>query len=435
MLVEFKVGNYRSFRDEQTLSLVASSDKHLLKNTTVKRKLRLLKGAAIYGPNASGKSNLIRAADTMREMVLKSANYAPGQELPIQPFVLDKSTREQPSLFEMTFFENNVRYQYGFEASATRIVSEWLLAYPKGYAQTWFERTPKGKRKGSNWKFGSHLAGDKHDLARKTRENALFLSVAAQWNHRQLSPVQSWFESKLFVKLATRDWGATTERILHSLGTDPVAKPLAEKIVDILRWADLGISDLKVEKTKYDAEKVKRYLSLFPAGLREEVATLMAGALGQSYDVRVMHRSKAPEDRVALKMDDESEGTRRFFEMIGPWLWAIVENQTLFVDEIESSLHAMLTRFLVQFLLESEARGDSPQLIFATHDTTLLDPELFRRDQIWFTEKDENGATKLYSMWDYKECKPRKGEAMQKGYLAGRYGAIPVIEAFDLKQK
>ena len=173
MLVEFRVKNFRSFRDEQVLSLVASRDTQLRKNCVEQGKLHLLKAVGIYGPNASGKSNFIKALGVMKAIVLDSADYQPGRKLPVQPFLFDGKSQKKPSTFEVTFYHEKVRYQYGFSATSERIHGEWLYTYPKGRAQTWYERTLNKE----DWKFGSFLKGEREKLKDKTRDNVLFLRV------------------------------------------------------------------------------------------------------------------------------------------------------------------------------------------------------------------------------------------------------------------
>lgn len=193
MLVEFRVKNFRSFRDEQVLTLVAGHDTTLPGNCATEGKLQLLKAAGIYGPNASGKSNLVKAIKVMQDLVLNSADFKPGSKLPVTPFLLDEELEGKPSSFEVTFFYEDIRYQYGFTVTNERVHEEWLLAYPKGKAQRWYERT---LNKG-DWKFSSFLKGEKAKISDKTRDNALFLSVAAQWNNEQLIHVYKWFKNKL----------------------------------------------------------------------------------------------------------------------------------------------------------------------------------------------------------------------------------------------
>ncbi|MFH1716657.1 MAG: ATP-binding protein [Planctomycetota bacterium] len=421
MLVEFKVANYRSFREEQTLRLVTSSDTQLAENCAEQGKLRLLKTVGIYGPNASGKSSFIKAADVMRDMVLLSADYQPGKKLPVQPFLFDRESQKKPSTFEMTFYHDGVRYQYGFSATSERIHDEWLLAYPKGRAQIWYER----KANGDNWKFGSFLKGEREKLKDKTRDNVLFLSAAAQWNNEQLTIVYDWFRKKLRVMPAGTTWApVTAEMLLMAEDDEKIKEDLYGFVESCLQDADLGIHGLKVNKAKTTEPK---FLAEMPESLRDTLSVYFRER--KQIKVEMLHKDVETGKEVLLPMEEESDGTRRFFELSGPWLEAVATGMTVFIDELEASLHPLLTRELIRFFQNPAHEETGAQLIFATHDTTLLDPELFRRDQIWFTEKDEHGGTRLYSMLDYK---PRKGEAMQRGYLSGRYGAIPIIEAFKL---
>ena len=420
MLVEFRVRNFRSFRDEQTLSLVASNDTTLETNCSTKAELRLLKAAGVYGPNASGKSNLIKAIRVMQELVLNSAEFKPGSKLPITPFLLDDESGGRPSFFEVTFFHNDTRYQYGFTATSERIYEEWLLAYPKGQPQRWYERTPSK----TDWKFGTFLKGEKKKLKDKTRDNALFLSVAAQWNNEQLTRIYEWFKDKLHIVPPRESFAPVTAEMLLDSGKE---EWLYEFVTESLKDADFGISGVKVEKL--DVNNVKFPMEM-PRNAHEKFSELLEK--NPPLKVEMLHRNSKTGKGVYLPLKDESDGTQRFFQLLGPWLETALFGYTVLIDELESSLHPLLTRELIKFIQRSEAKTGAPQLVFATHDTTLLDPELFRRDQIWFTEKDKDAGTQLYSMSDYKERKPRKGEAMQRGYLAGRYGAIPILQAFDI---
>ena len=428
MLVEFKVANYRSFREEQTLSLVASKDTELGDNCVDQGKLRLLKAVGIYGPNASGKSNLIKALSTMRDIIEKPGK--PGERLPVAPFRLHDKYIDEPSSFEVTFIHEESRYQYGFTATTERIHDEWLYAYPKGrsrdIAQTWFERKFDRKTEETEWNFGSYLKGEREKLKDRTMNNVLFLSAGAQWNNKQLTTVHEWFSEKLLIILPSeRPTVTTLDMVMDAQEDEKLKERLYAYLGGIMRSADFGIHGINVKKWEIGPEKVG-----FPAfadmirksGLRKRKS-------GVSIEVKLIHRAEPGGKEVYFASQEESNGTKRFFELVGPWLLAGAEGRALLVDELEASLHPHLVRELLRLFQNPENLGAEAQLIFTTHDTTLLDPELFRRDQIWFTEKDEHGGTKLYSMLDYK---PRKGEAMQRGYLTGRYGALPIIKSFEL---
>ncbi len=434
MLIEFRVKNFRSFQDEQVLSLVANGDKKTLTgNCTTIGKLRLLKSAGIYGANASGKSNFIKAIYIMRNLVEKSANFEPDRNLPVKPFLLNGKSEKEPSVFEVTFFHNGIKYQYGFATTRKRIQKEWLLAYPKGVGQAWYERTFNEKEGKDDWKYSSFLKGDKAKLASKTRENVLFLSVGAQWNNEQLTTVYNWFKENLRVAPPREYCRPITAQMWIDLEKEKeFEKKFRKFVMDALRNADLDIGDVNVKEVKVDADKADKeieWLKNLPTEVREE---LFADMKKRRFKVEIAHRNIETDKNIYLSLEEESDGTQRFFQLLGPWFETVTLGYTVFIDELEAHLHPLITRELIKFIQNPEYNRKGAQLIFATHDLTLLDPELFRRDQIWFTEKDKNGSTQLYSMSDYKERRPRKGEAMQKGYLAGRYGAIPILEAFKI---
>jgi len=428
MLVEFKVANYRSFSEEQTLSLVASKDTQLSDNCVDQGKLRLLKAVGIYGPNASGKSNLIKALSTMRDIIEKPGK--PGERLPVAPFKLHDKYRNEPSSFEVTFIHEESRYQYGFTATTERIHDEWLYAYPKGrsrdIAQTWFERKFDRKTEETEWSFGSYLKGEREKLKDRTINNILFLSAGAQWNNKQLTTVHEWFSDKLLIILPSeRPTVTTLDMVMDAQEDEKLKERLYAYLGGIMRSADFGIHGINVKKLEIDPEKVG--FPLFADMIRK--SGLRKRKSGVSIEVKLIHRAEPGGKEVCFASQEESNGTRRFFELVGPWLLAGAEGRALLVDELEASLHPHLVRELLKLFQNPRLPSEGAQLIFTTHDTSLLDPELFRRDQIWFTEKDEHGGTRLYSMLDYK---PRKGEAMQKGYLSGRYGALPIIKSFEL---
>lgn len=431
MLIELRIKNFRSFRDEQVLSLVASSDKTLEENCTAVGKLRLLKAIGIYGANASGKSNLIKAIDIMQKLVLNSADFKPGANLRIRPFLLNGKSQREPTLFEVTFVHNRIRYQYGFTATTKRFEEEWLIAYPKEVAQTWYERSYNQQRAEYEWKYSTFLKGEKAKLADKTRENALFLSVGAQWNNEQLTTVYEWFKDKLHIAPPRQNFSPVTAKMLLDVEKQEDAKEeLYDFVTEALQNADLGIEGVDVQQLKFDRDKIK-----FPEVIPPEIQEKMLKRLEKEPPLKIemIHRNVDTGEDVRLPLQEESDGTQRFFQLLGPCMETVVYGFTVFIDELEVSLHPLLTRELIKFIQDPGNNQSGAQLIFATHDTNLLDPDLLRRDQVWFTEKDECGATNLYSMSDYKERRPRKGEAMQKGYLAGRYGAIPMLKAFGVK--
>ncbi len=416
MLVEFRVANFRSFRNEQTLSLVASNDDSLPENCIDTERFKLLRTAAVYGPNASGKSNLIKAMGFMRDTVVGSAQPNPSTTFPLSSFVLDAHSSSRPSVFEVTIILDGARYQYGFAISPDRVQEEWLFVSPMNKARMWFQRGLDEATGESTWHWGPSFRGEKHRLANLTRPDSRFLSVAAQWNHQPLAPVQKWFDESLRTLPASATMSPITVRALITPEVDSDHREGFKTIVvSLLKQADLGIADVNVQ---------------YPQPERTEIPDSNYAGF-ESSAVTVLHHNQATGRDVPFDLVEESDGTQRLFELIGPRDEALRFGYVVSVDEIEESLHPLLTRELIRLFQSPRNNRNNAQLVFATHDTTLLDPELLRRDQIWFTEKDQIGATTLRPLSDYR--KARKGEAMQKGYLAGRYGAIPVLKAFGVQ--
>ena len=414
MLVEFRVKNFRSFQEEQVLSMVASADRSLPENTIPSPALgkrKLLRSAVIYGPNAAGKSNLLKAVRFASNFILSSTDRRPDAHISVQPFRLDRSSREAPSEFEFTFIHEGVRYQYGFSLDQQRVHEEWLFAYPKKYPQKWVERSPASS--GSEWYFGSQLKGEKMKLVPLTRHNVLFLSVAANFAHQQLSKVYNWFSQHLWVV----DADDSSDFLVQLTAQQVMANELNHtRVKDFLRLADLGIIDFSLEERSSEGEWGRE--------LPEELRPLLLTS--KQYDIHLHHRAKNMLERgIPLTLADESNGTRRLFALGAPWLKALRAGISLFVDELDSSIHSILVRELVGMFHDPKLSTQNAQLIFNTQDVSLLDLSLFRRDQIWLVEKDKTGASELYPLLDFS---PRKDESLENGYLRGRYGAIPFID-------
>lgn len=416
MLIEFNAANFRSLRNRQTFSLTKAKGGELIETNTFKaaafNEFDLLRSAAIYGPNAGGKSNFLRALQAMKKIVLESAtSLQRGDKLPVTPFHLSQATRHAPSEFEVIFIVNQIRYQYGFSASTDRIHEEWLLAYPKGRPQRWFGRAWNEQSQGYDWELGSNLSGEKQLWQKSTRENALFLSTAVQLNSEQLQPIYDWFSNTL--------------RMANIAGWSPsFSASLCEKsekaqVMDFLRAADLNIEDVVVETGPFDIKSL-------PDDMPAHVKTVLADKLKDKklVDIKTVHKSSEG-DKVTFDFEDESDGTQKLFAFAGPWIDSLANGYVLFIDELHDNLHPRLVRFLVQLFHSNETNPKNAQLVFTTHETSILNQEVFRRDQIWFCEKGEDQATTLYPLTDFS---PRKGrENLELAYLSGRYGALPYV--------
>lgn len=412
MLLEFRVRNYRSIRDEQVISLVASKDKKLadthLMATGIKALPHVVRSAVIYGPNASGKSTLLRAMDYMRAVVAESATVIQlGQTYNVQPFRLDAAWADQPTTFEISFMLNGVRHQYGFTMTAQRIMAEWLLVYRATKPQQWFSRSFDAETQTSNYEFSTHLTGPRKLWQETTRPNALFLSTAAQLNSELLGPVFRWLvEQPVFFGAGATPLPDFTTALLQ---TD--AGKLAVR--DFLASADISISEVQSVPRRGMHQKIH----FGPEGTKvtqEEREMIMP---------RFVHKTER--GSASFELHEESEGTQRLYALAAPVLDVLQHGRLLIVDELDSSLHTLLVRRLVRLFQQPESNPLGAQLLFTTHDTSLLDRTLFRRDQIWFTEKDRDQATRVYPLSDFS---PRETEAWEKGYLIGRYGAVPFFD-------
>ncbi len=422
MLVEFSVKNFLSFREPVRLSLVKGHGNELIHSNTIDHNVpgtpSLVRSAAIFGPNAAGKSNLIKAMQFMVWLVRKSASESQsGDFLPVVPFRLDERSAKNPSVFEMSFISENVRYQYGFAATRERITEEWLLAYPRGRPQRWIDRRFDDENERYIWGNTEKLVGKKHLWQNATRSNALFLSTAVQLNSQQLLPVFQWFSEKL-----------------HVLGVDQLRYGLPielfeqeetkDKVMEFLRAADVGIDDFEVELDKVDLGNLPSDIPhSFKRQLEEDLK-------GKSFaKVKIAHiddRNK----KVVFDLEDESDGTQKIFDLAVPWLDTLEHGYVLVVDELHDQLHPLILKFLIN-LFHVNDKGNA-QLIFTTHDTSVLESNTLRRDQIWFCEKKESQATELFPLTDFRPRK--KVENLEKKYLSGRYGALPYIGDIKVTQ-
>jgi hypothetical protein len=421
MLIEFSVTNFRSIAGTQTFSFVADESKQdgdkqvfVPSGSEYVAKLNLLKTAAVYGANAAGKSNVIKAMSVMKRVISQSAKSGQrGDELPVAPFKLDADLAKAPSEFEAVFIADGVRYQYGFSASASRIFEEWLFAYPKGRPQNWFNRAWDAESKTYQWSFGTGLLGEKQVWKNATRENALFLSTAVQLNSEQLKPVFDWFDDHL--------------RMIGVNGFPPVFSAEycfksggLHEVLNFLKQGDVGIDDLEVKADAFNPEALPEDM---PQALRDMLLNEMQGK--EVYEIQTMHRS-AQGDMIPFILDDESTGTQKLFAFAGPWLDTLKNGYVLFVDELHDNLHPKLVQYLVELFHDAKTNPRNAQLFFTTHETSILNQSVFRRDQVWFCEKDERSATQLFPLTDFSPRKNR--DNLEAAYLSGRYGAVPFIE-------
>ena len=410
MLLRFGVSNHLSIRDYQELSLAASSLKERqeeLINCAAAPNGSVLPTVVIYGANASGKSNLINAMETMIGMVLFSQTKGkPSGGVPRHPFRLDDNSPRSPSRFDIDFLIDGVRHHYGFETSDSAFETEWLYAFPKSHRQTLFERT------GDEFRFGRRLKGQNRIIASLTRPNSLFVSAAAQNGHEQLSKVFSYFRSIR----GDQNIAASEEEVSERLTGEEIDR----RVIDFLKKIDTGVIDYRLGESEFSEKDL---------GISRELFTLLAKHASEEppkwATIELAHRGRG-DAPFYLDMERESAGTRRLLIVLALAFHALDEGSPLFIDELNASLHTQAAEAVLKLFCSRETNPKGAQLIATTHDTNLLKSPLLRRDEVWFTEKDSEGATRLYPLTDIRT---RKGDNIEKGYLQGRYGGVPFIDS------
>ncbi len=421
VLLSISTENVRSFRDGMDFSLMATglAEERYVRPVTWREggsSIGVLAVAGVFGANGSGKSNLLKVMDDMRSHVLHSFRQGDLEgRIPRQPFVLDQESRTQPSRFEIDLVLEGVRHKYGFLIDDERVMEEWAYHYPKGRAALIFRRDDDEIEAGSIERQKTRAVQE------LIRSNALFLSTAASAKHAALLPLYQWFSRNLVLAEAdSRLWRqALTTQMLgderHHL-----------HVLALLQAADLGVTAArKREPDPVMQERLRRAVWILQ-GIEEEPES-DEGPAFEELGVELLHRGTGGEE-VPLQADDESLGTRVWFGLIGPVIQALESGSVFLADELDASLHPALVTELVRLFQDSETNPRRAQLVFNSHDPTLLGDSvgerLLGRDQIWFTEKKNDGSTSVYPLVDLE---PRKQEAIGKRYLEGRYGATPIL--------
>lgn len=414
MLIDFSVQNFRSIRERQTLSLVATKDKtyqdkHVVEtgNTAVPRALRAV---GLYGANGSGKTNLLRAFGYFHLLVKQSFAFMPDSGTGLIPFALQENPQSSVAEFEITVLIDQVRYQYGFRLDRQRIHEEWLIVYrsQRGPGQTWFERRFDPTTGKDTFQFSEKLTGAKKVWQESTRPNALFLSTAVQFNSEMLRSLYDWIANRpVFFNPMPMDAEYTISRL-----EEPTFR---RQVVDFLQSSAIPVSEILVETSRNTGPHIKLDATGKAETTMEEFVHKHA---------RFQHVTSQGE--AIFDLHDESLGTQRLFALTGPVLDILEKGRLLIVDEIESSLHPLLVRRLLELFHDPATNRSGAQLLFTSHSTLLFDQSLFRRDQIYLVEKDLAQATNLVPLSDFQV---RKDLVLEKAYLDGRFGAVPVFPA------
>lgn len=421
MIIDFTVTNFRSIQEEQSLSFVASNyDKSLSENLISPDlkggdlpKLRLLKGLAIYGANAAGKTNVLLALQSLKDLVLHSADSNEGDELEVEPFAFDGESSTKPTEFVLRFIVEKTRFHYILVLNHERVLFESLSAFPKKLEQVWFAREWNEETHEYIW-TPEKPTGFKRDSTRVslTRSNSLFLSNAVKLNDEQLKPIYLWFRNKLqFLRL-----NAEFPPLPPVFTAEYVCKNANKRaqITHMMRHADFGLLSVSANERKVQKDDIPSFV---PEEMKEQIMKT------PTFDIQFGHKGEEGKE-YSIQWEEESSGTQKLFSLAAPWLDSLENGYITSIDEIESSLHPAIVNELLKLWFSEDYNQNDAQIIFTTHNPLLLDPELIRRDQIWFAEKDDEGGTHLTSLLDYKA---RGTESLAKGYMEGRYGGIPFI--------
>ena len=415
MLVSFAVENWTCFRDRQELSMETAGrvPDEFAFDTGTARYPRLNRVAAIYGPNGSGKSRFVEALSFMRRFVVGSAKEAQaGEPIGVKPFRFDARTPGEPAEFEIAFIRDRVVYEYGFSADSERVREEWLhVRPPDGRLQRWLRRKFDPSSGRYEWSFGPSLRGSRETWRKATRPDALYVSTAVQLNSESLRPVVDWFRNLAIVGPGGLRHDFTSDELRRS-------PDLRSRILGFLRNADISVSDIRVREEEIDLDEV---IPLLPEAVRKEIRNSKT----LKVPIPEFGLPVAGADDIAyLPLEEQSDGTRRVYEFAGPWLKLIDQGRVMVVDELDRSLHPHLVRFLVGLINRAGGRREQrAQLVATVHDVTLLQDAL-DRNQVWFTEKDRDQSASLTALSDYR---PRRKESLLRGYLGGRYNAVPNV--------
>ncbi|GHE34995.1 MULTISPECIES: AAA family ATPase [Streptomyces] len=429
MLLRFRVTNHASIRDEQELSMIAGDDRPDRAQTAVPgTALHTVPVAAVYGPNASGKSNIIDALTWMKHAVLHSfGRWDPAGGVPRRPFRLRADAESHPSSYEIDFVVEGTRYEFGFTVDEERVREEWLFYFPEGKRRKLYVRD--GSRP-EDISFGRWLTGRRKTISELLRPNSLYLSVAAAQNHELLRTLHRWFKEGLRTA-SDHDFSQRldyTMKMLRRQIDERNPESSGDPLTDLLRFADLGVDGLRFEEP--DREVIEEHKRIV-AALTEVVGDRIRVDGGPEYQVRVRHKTSS--GVYALMLPEESSGTRTWIGLLGPVLTVLFGGGLLAVDELDARLHPYLADALVGMFQSPAINRSGAQLLFTTHEASLLGnnarTELLR-DQIWFTEKDrETLATRVFPVTDfYVRNSGSAKDNLEKRYLSGRYGALPFLD-------
>ena len=429
MLISFSVQNYRSFANSQTISMRAgvgaSRKKDISFASGNSSAPYLLRSVCLFGPNGAGKSSMVEAIEFFSEFIISSAKDSQeGETINVPPFKLDKAWKEQPSEFEITFITGGSLYQYGFAVDEKRVWGEWLFSKPNESdtrTRVLFQREYDSENGTYYWNVSKkHIKGEKELWKKSTRANALFLSTAIQLQSEALKDIFDWIVRNLRI-VTSPDRLSPSFTIRQIVNDDK-----KDSIINFLQAADIGIKSIEVEEQPIPKKDAEEILSSDMLSRKVHEKIRKSTERGNYYKTKSLHQGTDGE-LVEFDMREESEGSRVLFSVAGPWLDVLKNGYTLVIDELHNSLHPLALKFLVGLFHDSRFNTGSAQLIFTSHETSIMTKGFMHPDQLWLLEKGNAGNSLLFPLSDYKV---RDVSAFQKAYLDGRYGAIPRISDF-----
>jgi uncharacterized protein len=421
MIVEFSLGNFFSFYEIRKMSFVPKGLSEHKQNIFKINDQKLLKSSVIYGANSSGKSNFIKGFDRMRRNILNSVKLNDSDELDFYPFLLAENSENEPTFFEVIFITENKRYRYGFEYNSQKIINEWLYQGKNSKNENpLFIRTVDG--------IGvSELFNEGKEKEESTNDNRLFLSLVAQLGGRISKQIIEWFKNcNVLSGIEHNDYKAFSTRMFHKN-----MQGSAESI-ELFKKLNLGFQEIKAIESDFNPLDLPKD---FPDSLRNKLFKDLEGK--KRVTLKTIHFKYDNKGRVIDKVlldknDNESDGSNKIIDLSGPLFDTLLNGRFLLIDELDAKLHPLITCHIVGLFNNPETNPKNAQLVFATHDTNLLSSDLFRRDQIWFTEKDSKEQTDIYPLSSIElpdGSKVRNDSNLERNYIRGRYGAIPFITA------
>lgn len=421
MLLNFTFKNYKSYADTCNFSMVANKDKSHEDNLIDIGKDKISKARIIYGSNASGKTSFINALEFVKIFSMMSNNLVENNRIGINPYKFRKDAYRVPSEFSLTFLKNNVKYNYSFSCTFEKVINEKLDVYNSAKPTNIFTRTDT-----DDYKFNTDVKA-LNEIKTKNTKNKLFLLTAATWNYEKVKPVVDYILNDIIV---LHDISQPTKYNINYIIEHNDLEEYKKFCLEFLNNADISISDFEInmQKIKELGKQAEFMTKIMNVIVNNDPEQMNKFGNSDIFNIKTIHNVKDEDSSnlYALELIEESIGTQQLFYFAPALFYTFKEGKTLLIDEIDRSLHPLLVEYIIKKFYDAEINTKNAQLICNTHDTNLLNLDIFRRDEIWFTER--NNATASTEMYALSDFSPRKDENIEKAYLLGRYGGIPFIK-------